>query len=143
MKEIIAAFFGSIFPGILFNIDRRKLLWTGLSGAIGWMAYAWMLDVTGKIIFSTFFGAIFVGLYSESMARIMKSPATLFSISGIFPLVPGIGAYETVQFMVESKLSQAANKGLETIASAAAIAFGIMLMSAVFRIVIRVRSRLD
>lgn len=141
MREIIFAFIGSVCPGILFNIDRKKLLWTGLSGTLGWMAYIWTYGITGKTVFSTFIGAVIVGLYSESMARILKSPATVFSISGMFPLVPGIGAYTTVQFIVENKLSNAAGKGIETVASAAAIAFGIMLVSAVFRIILRLRER--
>lgn len=141
MREILLAFLGSACPGILFNIERRKLMWTGLSGVIGWMVYIWFYGQTGKVIFSTFVGAVFVGLYSEIMARIQKSPATLFSISGIFPLVPGIGAYNTVQLVMENKLGEAAGKGIETVASAAAIAFGIMLMSAAYRIFFRFKAR--
>jgi hypothetical protein len=37
--QIVLAFFGSVFPVVLFNIDRRKIVWAGLCGAIGWFVY--------------------------------------------------------------------------------------------------------
>lgn len=33
IKQIILAFFGSVFPVILFNIDRKKIIWTGFAGS--------------------------------------------------------------------------------------------------------------
>jgi uncharacterized membrane protein YjjB (DUF3815 family) len=137
--ELILAFFGSLCPAVLINVERRKFLWVGLAGSIGWLVFDRLLANTGQVILATFAGSVAVGLYSESMARWKRSPATVFSISGIFPLVPGIGAYNTAQFLVESKFYEAAGKGFETVASAGAIALGIMLMSSVFKGMGRVR----
>ncbi len=137
MKECILAFFGSLFLAILINVDRKKFFWVGLPGSLGWAAYAWLLDATREVIFATFVGAVVVGVYSEIAARKLKSPATVFSISGAFPLVPGVGAYNTVQMIVEGDMNGALGTGIETIASAAAIAAGIMLASAIFRIMKR------
>lgn len=141
MKELILAFLGSLFPAILFNAGKNKFLWVGFSGTIGWIVYAWLLGNTGQVILSTFAGAVAVGLYSECAARKLKSPATVFSVAGIFPLVPGIGAYQTVQYIVESKLAEAASKAVETVTSAGAIALGIMLMSGVFRVMTKIREK--
>ena len=127
------AFFGSLCPAILFNVDRKKFLWIGLSGSFGWLLYSWAYKISGQVVLSTFVGAVAVGIYSEIAARTLKSPATIFSISGIFPLVPGIGAYNTVQFMVENRLTEAAVSAVETLSSAGSIALGIMLISAVFK----------
>lgn len=131
--ELILAFVGSVCPGILFNVKKSNLVWIGFSGTFGWLAYSAVSKATGEVILSTFVGGVVVGLYSEIAARLFKSPATVFSVTGLFPLVPGIAAYNTVQFLVENKLAEAAAKALETIACAGAIAFGILLMSAVFR----------
>lgn len=133
MRELVLAFFGSLLPALLNNVNKKRFLWVGISGAAGWFVYSWLLDTTGQVIVSTFAGAVAVGIYSEIMARAMKLPATVFSISGIFPIVPGIGAYNTAQFIVENKLPEAAAKGIETIASAGSIALGVMLVSAMFR----------
>jgi len=134
MTAILLAFLGSIAPSILFNINRKKLIWVGLAGAIGWAAFDWSNKLSGQVILSTFIGSLVVGIFSETMARILKSPSTIFSISAIFPLVPGIGAYNTAKFIVDNKLSLAASSGIEVISSAGAIALGIMFISAVFRI---------
>lgn len=141
MLQIVMAFTASLCAGILFNVRRKNLFWTGLSGALGWMAYSWLHRILGTVIFPTFIGAVVVGLYSESAARLLRSPATVFSISGIFPLVPGMIAYTAVQYLVENKLPEAAGKTVETLASAFAIAFGLMLITAVFRFASRLRER--
>jgi len=134
MKEIILAFMASLCPGILYNVTRRNLLWVGLSGMFGWIVYAWMLEVTGNVVFSSFLGAVVVGLYSESIARLKKAPAMVFSIPGIFPLVPGIAIYNSTQYISENNILESASTGIQAIASAASIASGILLVSAFFRI---------
>lgn len=133
MKQIILAFFGSIFPAILFNIDRKKLVWAGLSGALGWSMYLVGQALGGGIVMNTFLGAFSVGIYSEIMARIKKAPSMQFSIPGIFPLVPGIMAYTTVKYVVDGFFDKAFVHGTQSIIVAGAIAFGIMLASTTYR----------
>ena len=133
MTDILLAFASSFAGGIIFNIKKENLLWSGVSGALGWLAYSLLHRFTGDNTLSTFVGAAVVSIFSEGMARLLKSPATIYSIPGIFPLVPGIAAYTTFQYIMENKLSSAASKGIETLFSAAAIAFGIMLVYGVFR----------
>jgi len=139
--QIILAFFGSIFPAILFNIDRKKILWAGLCGAIGWTVYLLVFYETGSAISASFVGAIAVGVYSESLARIIKTPAFGFLIPGIFPLVPGFTAYTTLRYIVENNLSEALNKGIETIAVGGSIAFGIMLSTAIFKFISKIKTK--
>jgi len=133
IADALLSFAGSMCAGVLFNTGKDKLAWTGVSGMIGWIVYAFFQETTGNIFVSTFMGAAAVGFFSELMARILKSPATVFSIPGIFPLVPGIAAYNTVQLIVENKLYDALGKAVETLGSAGAIAFGIMVVTALFR----------
>lgn len=134
MLQLFLAFWGSIFPAILFNINKKYLFWVGLSGLAGWGVYMITYGTTDNVIMATFAGSFAVGIYSESMARIFRAPASIFSVGGMFPLVPGISAYITVQLIVENSLSKAASKGIETVASAGVIALGIMLASVLFRI---------
>jgi len=139
--QIILAFFGSAFPAILFNINRRKILFAGLSGALGWSVYLLVFYKSKNPIAASFVGAIAVGIYSESMARILKTPAFGFLIPGIFPLVPGFSAYTTLRFIVENKLYEAVNKGIQTMAVGGSIGFGIMLSTAVFKFISKVKKR--
>lgn len=135
VKQIVLAFFGSIFPAILFNIDRKKIIWGGFCGAIGWTAYLLVYNHINSNVMAYFSGAFIVGIYSEFMARKLKTPAVEFSIPGIFPLVPGITAYKTISYIVDQNYSLAYSKGMQTIAAAGAIGFGIMLSSTTFRFI--------
>lgn len=135
MQAFILAFLGSFCAGLIFNVRGYKLFYTGLSGVVGWMIYIWLLNFTGQTIMSIFAGAIAVGIYSESAARFLKAPSTIFSIPGIFPIVPGIAAYETIQLITYNELYKAGGKLIETFAGAGAIAFGILLVTAMFRFV--------
>lgn len=139
MQEFVLAFAGSFCAGLLFNVRGRRLLLSGLSGVLGWMVYIWVSGMTGSSTISIFAGAVAVGIFSETAARLFKSPATIFSIPGIFPIVPGIAAYETIQFLFSDKLLNAGEKIVETLSGAGAIAFGILLVTAGFRFFSRKR----
>jgi Uncharacterized conserved protein len=138
IKQIILAFFGSVFPVILFNIDRKKIVWAGLCGAIGWTTYLIVYNYKPSSVMASFSGTFIVGIYSECMARKLKTPTTEFSIPGIFPLVPGITAYNTIHAIVNENYQVAFSRGLETIAVGGAIGFGLMLSSTSFRSMIKV-----
>ncbi|HYE10905.1 MAG TPA: threonine/serine exporter family protein [Patescibacteria group bacterium] len=133
MKEFVLAFLGSYCPAILFNIERKNLIWAGLCGAIGWAAYRSIYAFTQSEIFGVFIAAIVISALSEIMAKVFKTPSTVFYIPSLFPIVPGISAYNTVLYIIDKKIAEAAYKGLETLGSAGAIAFGILLISTIFR----------
>lgn len=138
MWEVVLAFVGSFCAALLFNVKKGRLFWTGLSGAIGWAVVILTQRMTGQAILAVFLGAVAVGVYSEAAARLLKSPATIYSIPGIFPLVPGISAYESIQYLVYDKLPAAGGKVVETLAAAAAIASGILLVTVLFRFISRI-----
>jgi uncharacterized membrane protein YjjB (DUF3815 family) len=135
IQQIGLAFLGSIFPVILFNIDRKKIIWTGFCGAIGWETYLAVYNINNSIGMASFAGAIAVGIYSEFMARKLKTPAIQFSIPGIFPLVPGLTAYKTINCIVEQNYTAAYSNGIHVIVATGAIAFGIMLSITTFRFI--------
>ncbi len=135
----LLAFIGSFATSLTFNIKGHKLIFAGFSGMIGSVVYSVVMRITGHSNFAILIGAIAVGLYSETAARVLKSPATIFSIPGILPLVPGIAAYEMIRFLVNNELISAIGKLTETVSGAGSIAFGIMIVTAVFRFLTRAR----
>ncbi|WP_103895673.1 threonine/serine exporter family protein [Caloramator fervidus] len=134
MREFLLAFLGSFTGAILFNIERYNLFWAGLCGGIAWAIYKFLVLFSGRAIYATFIAAVFVGLYSEVMARRLKTPAYVFSLPGIYPLVPGIMAFDTINLLTFGKLEEGINKGIETAATAGAIAFGILLASNFYQV---------
>ncbi len=133
------AFIGSLTSGLAFNIKGRKLLFAGFSGFFGFVVFSVLFRLSGHLIFSIFMGAVAVGLYSESAARLFKTPSTVFSIPGILPLVPGIAAYEMMQNVMSNQLIPAIGKMIDVASGAGAIAFGILLVTAIFRFISRAK----
>lgn len=134
MIRVILSFLGSLCPAILFNTDKKNLIWAGLSGTLGTLINVQMLAIfPNTALLAVFVGTAAVAVYSELMARIRKTPATIFLIPGIIPLVPGVDAYHTIQFITENDYTTAMSYGVSAIAKACLIAFGIMTISAIFR----------
>lgn len=134
MVRIMMAFVGSLCPAVLYNVDKKNLLWAGLSGTIGMLLNDWLLVLYPEAtLLAIFLGTAAVAVYSETMARIRRTPSTIFSIPGIFPLVPGVDAYRTIQSLTENDYTGAIAFGVSTVAKASLIAFGILIVSAVFR----------
>ena len=130
----VLAFAGTTIPAIVLHVERRLLPWAGLCGGTGYLVA--ILATPGFGIpgyLQVFLGTVAVGLLAESFARVFKTPALTFCIPAIFPLVPGIGAYQTMQLMVSSEWEKAAASGVSTGAATFSIAFGLMLVSAFFR----------
>ncbi|MDF2673861.1 MAG: hypothetical protein K0R09_2126 [Clostridiales bacterium] len=140
IKQIILAFFGSVFLVVLFNIDRKKLLWAGLCGSLGWIVYLLVFEYTSSATMSSFAGSFVVGLYSEFMAKRFKTPASEFSIPGIFPLVPGLTAFNAVKYLVEKNNAEALAAVMQTISVGGAIGFGIMLSTTTVRFMLKIFS---
>jgi uncharacterized membrane protein YjjB (DUF3815 family) len=138
----ILAFFASFLPAILFNIERKKLFWAGLAGSVGWIVYSTVLDVSSRSALATFCGAAFVTLYGETMARILKTPAAVFFLTGIYPLVPGINAFHIVQYAIDGNVYNTFTSLIDTISLAGAIAFGIMLVSTSFQFGVRLKEKM-
>lgn len=135
IKYFILSFLGSFAPSMIMNIEKSLLLWAGLGGALGY-CIPYLFGTSASLsIAQTFAGALIVGIYSELMAKYHETPATAFSVPGIYPLVPGIAAYQTMQSIVENRIQEAVVYGINTTVKAFAIAFGIMLVSALFRLV--------
>ncbi|MNO98746.1 hypothetical protein D3C76_905000 [compost metagenome] len=64
----------------------------------------------------------------------MKTPVTTFVICALIPLVPGGGMYYTMYEVVQGNIDKALSLGLETLASAGALALGIIFVSTLTRL---------
>lgn len=97
MREIIlqlaAAFFGSMGFALMFNINKKYLLFASLNGVLCWGIYLIVQKQTGNIFLSSFAATMAVTIVSEIQARIVKCPSTPFYISGLIPLIPGSSLY--------------------------------------------------
>ena len=70
-----------------------------------------------------------VAFFAEFFAIQTKNHSTVFSVPGIYPLVPGYGLYQTMYYFTIKEIDLATNTMLETLSNAGAIALGIIVIS--------------
>ena len=129
----VIAFIGCVGFAILFNIHGPGGLLCALGGTLSWMVYLLALKLGCSDILSYFWSALFASVYSETMARVRKYPAISYLVVAIFPMIPGAGAYYTMNYAVRGEMELFAEKGMHTVAIAGILAVGILLGSTVFR----------
>jgi uncharacterized membrane protein YjjB (DUF3815 family) len=125
------AFLSSLGFGVLFNIRDKNLIIASVGGALGWFTYLLSIKLQPSEIFSLFLASMVVSIYSEIMARVFKTPVTIFIICGIIPLVPGGLMYFATLEAVKGNLEISMSKGIQTLFSAGAIAIGIVFVSSI------------
>jgi uncharacterized membrane protein YjjB (DUF3815 family) len=131
----IVSFIGCIGFFILFNIHGPGGLLCALGGMLTWVVYLLVKEWTGHDLTAYFFATMFSSLYAEIMARIRKYPAISYLVVSIFPLIPGAGAYFTMNYAVKGQMGAFADQGIHTAAIAGVMAVAILLVSTVVRIV--------
>ena len=137
--ELATAFLGSLGFAMLFHVRREKLLLASLGGLLAWGVYLlagiwWTEDVVRY-----FASAVTLTIYGETLARVVKCPATLFIVTASIPLIPGGSLYHTMKFFMEGKFDAFSQQGLHTVLLAVAIAVGILIPTSVFRLVQQAR----
>ena len=133
--EAIACLFGCIGFAILFNIHGRGTILCAIGGVITWITYRLILKHLGSDITAYFWATIFAATYAEIMARIRKCPAIGYLVVSAFPLIPGAGVYYTMQYAVNKDMPGFTEQGMHTLAIAAVMAVGILLISTTARII--------
>ncbi len=124
--QLATAFTGSIGFALLFNVPPERLISAGFGGFLGWAVYLLLgIWYTGDVL--RFFAAsVSFALYAECMARIYKTPSTVFLVPAAIPLVPGASLYRSMRFTVDGAWLDFTNQIIYTLFLASAIAGGIV-----------------
>ncbi|MGL4848432.1 MAG: threonine/serine exporter family protein [Clostridium sp.] len=137
MRDILfqtfLAFISTIGFGIIFNIKGRNLIFSSIAGGLSWFMYKFCLLFNPSVTFAMFISAVCFSIYSEILARKLKTPVTTLIISALIPLVPGSGMYYTMYAAVSGDTIKALNLSIDTLSSAGALAIGILFVSTITR----------
>ena len=126
--QALAAFAGTVGFAILFGVPRKHYIPAGMVGVLGWLLYLVLFRYAGMTpTVSTLIATVFIGILSRVSAVIMKCPAAVFLICGIFCLVPGAGIFWSTYYLVSSQLDLSSSAGFTAAKIAIAIVLGIIL----------------
>ena len=106
LLQAIASLLAIIPFLIVLNVQRSMLLPAGFLGMVVWLIYFLLKDPTNVIV-ATFIAAIIGSCISQILSILYKTPAVVFILAILAPLVPGYLTYRTTSFFVIGDYSQA------------------------------------
>jgi len=127
------AFLICIGSCVLFEVHGIGMIFTSLGGSLGWLTYLLLGEAFGSSAIATFGAGVLISCYAEIMARVRKCPATSYLLIAIFPLVPGLGLYHTMEYYINGDSINFAARGRETLGMAGGLALGIFLVLSLIR----------
>ncbi len=127
--NVISAFISTIGFSIVFQVQKKHLLACGTIGAIGWFIYLLLNDRYHSSVLASFIAALVVTQLSYMLARRRKTPTTIFLVSGIIPLVPGLGLYRMMAALLKEDYNAALDYAMLTFEIAGTIAGAIVIIS--------------
>lgn len=127
--SVISAFISTIGFSIVFHVRRKHLLLCGTVGAIGWLIYLLLNERYNSSVLASFIAALVVTELSYILAKKRKTPITVFLVTGIIPLVPGLGLYRMMSSLLLEDYSSALNYASLTFEIAGVIAGAIVIIS--------------
>ena len=113
-----------------------------LIAACGWACSYFLISNGSSPILGCFTGACVVSMLAEIATHISKKTATIFIIPAIFPLVPGIGLYNTMLNLISGNLELAAQTGSQALFVAGGIAVGLLVVISLSRLLLVIRGLL-
>ena len=143
MKEwllpIVSAALGSLSFAMFFGVRSRKLWFSLLGGVLNWGLYLLAMKKMGLPATMAYaLGAAAGTLYAEILARIVKTPVTVFVITSVIPMVPGGSLYYTMLGLLQGDKATFVDRGLYTLSAAGAMALGIFAATMLFRLLFTV-----
>lgn len=125
LRAVFGAFFGTVGFAMLVHTPKRSWLVSGLIASLSYMVY-WLLAYWGAAEpMAIFAGALFGSLCGLLAARRMKMIGTVFLMSAVVPVVPGLGLYRMMAALGQGRLSYGAGIGIQAMITIAMIALGL------------------
>ncbi|HEY4533749.1 MAG TPA: threonine/serine exporter family protein [Fusobacterium sp.] len=137
--EVCWALLATLAFSIIFQVTGKRLILSTLAGGIGWIILSVALHhFQYSSVTSFLFSAMSITIYAEIVAKKMNTTVTTTLIPGLIPLVPGSGIFFTMDNFVQGNYSKAVDLGRETLFVTAAITIGIVLITSISQIIIRI-----
>ncbi len=128
IMELIASAIGTIGFCVLYGVPKNHFPACGLIGAAGWLMYRATLALGVSGPYAVFFATLLIVFLSRIMAVRRQCPATVFMITGIFPLVPGAQIYWAAYYLVTNQFAAASDSGFTALKVMVAIVLGIVFI---------------
>ena len=96
----IAAGLGTIAFALMFRVRKRHFVDCGVMGTITWLAYMICIRIWNNEAIAVFVSGFAAVLASRVLAVLRRCPATVFLMTSLIPLLPGISLYRTIYYLL-------------------------------------------
>ena len=125
LRALLGSFIGTVGFAMLVHVPRRSWLASGVIAAFSYLVYWISLRLGLSDPSSIFLGSLFGSLAGQLCARKMKMIGTVFLMSAVVPVVPGLGLYRMMAFLARNRLSEGLSMGVRAMITIAMIALGL------------------
>lgn len=139
--QILSGFVGTLGFCVLFNIRGKRFVVTGIGGLLSWLLFVLLSLFIKNEAINYFIVAVIISFYAEIMARVVKSPTTIFITTSLIPLIPGGSLYYTMAYAFHSDFERFIEKAIYTLQLASALALGIIISTTIARIVFSYKNK--
>ena len=123
LLQALASLLAIITFLIVLNVQRSMLVPGGVLGMSIWLLYLLLKEPT-NVILATFIAAVIGSCISQIMSIIYNTPAVVFALAILAPLVPGYLSYRTTSFFVTADFSHAISSAMLVMMLALVISIG-------------------
>lgn len=135
MKEIITCVIGTLSFAVLLKVPKDLLFYATFGGLIS-ASISYFLESTGKNVFiASLFAMAAVAVYSEIIARIRKTPATVILLPSTIPLLPGSTIYYAMQNAVNGNTQNFNYYAAQTAETAIGLGLGAVIVAVLVKFV--------
>ena len=96
----LAAGLGTIAFALMFRVRKRHFVDCGVLGTITWFAYMICIRIWNNEAIAVFVSGFAAVLASRVLAVLRRCPATVFLMTSLIPLLPGISLYRTIYYLL-------------------------------------------
>lgn len=125
IRAVFGAFFGTVGFAMLVHTPKRAWFVSGLIASLSYLIYWLMSFLNLPEPMAIFIGSLFGSLTGLLCARRMKIIGTVFLMSAVVPVVPGLGLYRMMAALGRGQLSVGARTGVQAMITVAMIALGL------------------
>ena len=133
LLQAAASFLAIVTFLIVLNVQKSMLIPGGTLGMFIWLLY-YVLKGPTNVIIATFIAAIIGSCISQVLSILYKTPAVVFILAILAPLVPGYLSYRTTAFFVTGNYSHAMVNATLVVILALVISIGMASGTVVLRL---------
>ncbi|HEV4063560.1 TPA: threonine/serine exporter family protein [Streptococcus pneumoniae] len=133
LLQAVASFLAIITFLIVLNVQRSMLLPGGILGMTVWLIYLLLKEPTNVIV-ATFIAAIIGSCVSQILSILYKTPAVVFILAILAPLVPGYLSYRPTAFFVTGDYNKALASATLVVMLALVISIGMASETVILRL---------